>query len=264
MGAIHKDLPNKNFDVPDNIVKVAVCKDSGLLPGEHCNDTINGNRVYTEVFVKGTAPTKTCDCHVTAKVCQVEGQEGVYELANDNCPDAKEITFITRPNSENNTAWKEARDAKFMLPTKVCDRHKEKPDTEAPVITLKGKEKITIKVGDKYVDEGATAIDKKDGDLTSKIVVTGKVDTSKKGTYTLTYTVEDKAKNKATKTRTVIVEQKSSSGGNTTGGNTGNTTGGNTTDGNTTGGGSNTNTAKPSENTIKPSENKVDNSIEKP
>lgn len=264
MGAIHEDLPNKNFDVPDNIVKVAVCKDSGLLPGEHCNDTINGNRVYTEVFVKGTAPTKTCDCHVTAKVCQVEGQEGVYELANDNCPDAKEITFITRPNSENNTAWKEARDAKFMLPTKVCDRHKEKPDTEAPVITLKGKEKITIKVGDKYVDEGATAIDKKDGDLTSKIVVTGKVDTSKKGTYTLTYTVEDKAKNKATKTRTVIVEEKSSSGGNTTGGNTGNTAGGNTTDGNTTGGGPNTNTAKPSENTIKPSENKVDNSIEKP
>lgn len=253
MGAIHEELPNKNFNVPDNIVKVAVCKDSGLLPGEHCNSTINGNRVYTEVFVKGTAPTKTCDVHVTAKVCPVEGQENVYELANDNCPDAREVTFITRPNSDTNTAWHDARDAKFMLPTKVCERHKEEADKEAPVIILKGKEKITIKVGDKFKDEGATAIDKKDGDLTSKIVVTGKVDTSKKGTYTLTYTVEDKAKNKATKTRTVIVEAKNSSGGNTIVSPTNNTVDpdDNTINNNTINNNTIDNTIKPVDNTIK-------------
>ena len=261
MGAIHKDLENKNFDVPDNIVRANVCKDSGMLAGEYCNDTINGNRVYSEVFVKGTVPTKTCECHVRAKVCQVDGQDGVYELANDNCPDAKEITFITRPDSENNTAWREARDAKYMLPTKVCDRHKEKPDTEAPVITLKGKEKITIKVGDKFKDEGATAIDKKDGDLTDKIVVTGKVDTSKKGTYTLTYTVEDKAKNKATKTRKVIVEEKKNDkDDDDDDDNKKNTIGGNTV---TPGDKTNTvkpssNTVTPSDNTVKPTDNKID------
>ena len=248
MKSVHKDLENKNFNVPDNIVRVAVCKDSGLLPGEHCNETINGNRVYTEVFVKGTAPTKTCDVHVTAKVCPVEGQKNVYELANDNCPDAREVTFITRPNSDTNTAWHDARDAKFMLPTKVCERHKEEADKEAPVIILKGKEKITIKVGDKFKDEGATAIDKKDGDLTSKIVVTGKVDTSKKGTYTLTYTVEDKAKNKATKTRTVIVEGKRSGGGNTIVPPTNNTV---DPDDNTINNNTIDNTIKPVDNTIK-------------
>ena len=44
------------------------------------------------------------------------------------------------------------------------------------------------------------------GDLSNKIVVTGKVDTSKAGTYKITYTVEDAAKNKATVTRTIIVK----------------------------------------------------------
>lgn len=251
MSEIHKDLPNRNFDVPDNIVKAAVCMDSGLLPGEHCNDTINGNRVYTEVFVKGTVPTKTCDVHVTAEVCPVEGQDTVFELANENCPYAITLTFINRPNRDTNTSWQEARDAKFMVPTKVCDRHKEKPDTEAPVITLKGKEKITIKVGDTYKDEGATAKDNKDGDLTSKIVVTGKVDTSKKGTYTLTYTVEDNAKNKATKTRTVVVEEKSS-GGSTTEPPKPNT---NTTVPPAT------NTVTPPTNTVNPPENTTGNTV---
>ena len=98
-----------------------------------------------------------------------------------------------------------------MLPTKVCERHKEAPDKEAPVITLKGNSTVTIKVGATYKDAGATATDNKDGDLTSKIVTTGKVDTSKAGKYTITYTVEDAAKNKATKTRTVIVESESGS-----------------------------------------------------
>ena len=247
MNKIHEGLESKNFTVPDNIVRVAVCKDSGLLPGEHCNDTVNGNRVYTEVFVSGTQPKKTCDVHVTAEVCPVEGQEGVYELANENCPNAVERTFITRPNSDTNTAWHSASDARFMLPTKVCDRHTEAPDTEAPVITLKGKETITIKVGDTYKDEGATATDKKDGDLTSKIVVTGKVDTSKAGKYTITYTVEDAAKNKATRTRTVIVEAKENSGGNDDNNNTIDDP---------------TNTVTPPTNTVTPpdNENEIDDS----
>ena len=50
--------------------------------------------------------------------------------------------------------------------------------------------------------------------------MSGKVDTSKPGTYTITYAVEDSSGNKATVTRTVIVKGKDSTGGNTTEGNT--------------------------------------------
>ena len=74
----------------------------------------------------------------------------------------------------------------------------------APVIN--GVTNKQISVGDKFdALAGVTATDKEDGDLTSKIVVTGSVDTSKAGTYTLTYTVTDSnsATTKATSTVTV-------------------------------------------------------------
>ena len=53
--------------------------------------------------------------------------------------------------------------------------------------------------------EGVTAYDNEDGDLTNKIVVTGKVQTNTVGRYTLTYTVTDSSKNMAKVTRAVEV-----------------------------------------------------------
>ena len=44
-----------------------------------------------------------------------------------------------------------------------------------------------------------------DGDLTSSITVSGTVDTSTVGTYTLIYSVADAASNTASVTRTVVV-----------------------------------------------------------
>lgn len=78
-------------------------------------------------------------------------------------------------------------------------------DTEKPVITLKGNSEITLNQGDKYNDEGASATDNIDGDITSKIKVSGKVDTTKSGMYTITYTVTDKAGNRTEATRKVTV-----------------------------------------------------------
>lgn len=78
-------------------------------------------------------------------------------------------------------------------------------DIEKPVITLKGNSEITLNRGDKYNDEGASATDNIDGDITSKIKVSGKVDTTKTGTYTITYTVTDKAGNRAEVARKVTV-----------------------------------------------------------
>lgn len=78
-------------------------------------------------------------------------------------------------------------------------------DTEKPVITLKGNQEITINQNSKYIEEGATAMDNIDGDITAKIKTSGKVDTETTGTYTVTYTVTDKAGNKAEISRNVIV-----------------------------------------------------------
>ena len=80
-------------------------------------------------------------------------------------------------------------------------------DVGTPVITLLGDATINILVGDTFTDEGATATDDVDGDITANIVVAGDaVDVNTEGTYTITYNVSDAYGNAATEvTRTVIV-----------------------------------------------------------
>lgn len=81
-----------------------------------------------------------------------------------------------------------------------------------PVLKLNGSAKVTFAARtEPYVDPGATAEDARDGDMTSRIVVTGEVDVSTPGTYTLKYTVEDLGGAKSEKTRTIIVTKSAES-----------------------------------------------------
>jgi hypothetical protein len=65
---------------------------------------------------------------------------------------------------------------------------------------------MTVEINKTYVEPGATATDNIDGNISSKIVITGTVDISKVGTYTRTYNVTDNSGNAAVpKTRTVNV-----------------------------------------------------------
>ncbi len=77
-------------------------------------------------------------------------------------------------------------------------------DQTAPVITLNGAASLTVAHGFAYTDAGATVSDNVDSGLIA--VVSGSVNTSLVGTYTLTYNVSDAASNAATAvTRTVSV-----------------------------------------------------------
>ncbi len=81
-------------------------------------------------------------------------------------------------------------------------------DATAPVITLNGASTINLTVGDSFTDPGATATDNVDGNISANIVVTGSVNTSVAGTYTLNYNVSDAAGNAATQvSRTVNVNE---------------------------------------------------------
>lgn len=81
-------------------------------------------------------------------------------------------------------------------------------DLTAPTITLHGETNTYVKVGTPYTDPGFAASDNIDGDLTSKVSVTGGVDTSKMGINTITYSVADAFGNTTTATRSVYVYQK--------------------------------------------------------
>ena len=81
-------------------------------------------------------------------------------------------------------------------------------DPIAPTLTLKGNRIITLNLGQKYVEPGYTATDNCDGDLTKKVEVKSKLDTSKAGYYTLKYTVRDSYNNTITASRIVRVKTK--------------------------------------------------------
>jgi hypothetical protein len=78
-------------------------------------------------------------------------------------------------------------------------------DRTAPVLTLNGNTTITMEQCDTYSELGAVANDAVDGNLTSAIQITGSVDASTVGDYTLVYTVKDAQGNTASATRLVQV-----------------------------------------------------------
>ena len=84
-------------------------------------------------------------------------------------------------------------------------RHVVIVDDVPPVITLNGSSHIYINQNEEYKENGAKAVDEKDGDLTDKIETSGNVDPSKTGEYTITYKVSDTKGNEAIATRKISV-----------------------------------------------------------
>lgn len=79
-------------------------------------------------------------------------------------------------------------------------------DIQPPVLSLTGDNPFSICMGDTYVEPGVTASDNCDADIASRLVVSGPVNSSQPGSYTVTYNVTDSAGNAAQPlSRTVLV-----------------------------------------------------------
>lgn len=89
-----------------------------------------------------------------------------------------------------------------------------------PVVKL-NQGHITLEIGDTYTDPGATATDEEDGDLTSKIITSSRrlnemqtvpgihIDTSKRGSYLIVYSVTDSGGKKSRAIRNVFIKKPS-------------------------------------------------------
>ncbi|MEK4935725.1 MULTISPECIES: M4 family metallopeptidase [Bacillus] len=96
--------------------------------------------------------------------------------------------------------------------TVIVEGNGETPGMEPKLTVPVG---ATINVGDSFDPmAGVSATDKEDGDLTSKVTVDGKVDTSKAGTYEVIYSVKDSAGNEVTTIQKVVVKDKDTNNGN--------------------------------------------------
>ncbi|MBC1937097.1 DUF5011 domain-containing protein [Listeria grandensis] len=127
-------------------------------------------------------------------------------------PDGTKVPGKTDANGDFTVTVPAQKEGDEVKVTQKGDNGVESPETskivasnQKPVITAANK---TIKVGDTFAPlTGVTATDKEDGNLTANVTVTANnVDTTKAGTYSVTYSVTDKDGNKVTKTITVTVK----------------------------------------------------------
>ena len=84
-----------------------------------------------------------------------------------------------------------------LLITTACEsttykqNYQQEKDTTPPIIELKGKQEIILKLGEHYREFGVNAYDNYDGDISNLVNITGSVNSNKVGFYTLNYSVKD-------------------------------------------------------------------------
>ena len=142
---------------------------------------ISARKLYEE---PGFTALDRCDGDLTDRVVVTETEEETGEGKN-----------ITLTYTVSDAAGNEATVQRRLLIR----------DVVPPTITLKGYTSVYVTVGSSFKDPGYSASDDVDGDLTSSVKVSGSVNTSVAGTYTLTYAVSDGGGNRTEAQRTVKV-----------------------------------------------------------
>ncbi|MEO6305936.1 MAG: DUF5011 domain-containing protein, partial [Bacteroidia bacterium] len=79
-----------------------------------------------------------------------------------------------------------------------------KDDIDSPTVSPNGGDAY-VDLHGTYTEQGATASDGRDGDISGNITTSGSVDVNNAGVYTITYSVSDKKGNVGTASRTVYV-----------------------------------------------------------
>jgi hypothetical protein len=168
------------FQVPQDKRRACLCRDGGYST-KCCN--------ADDYFAQGIGSIHMGETDSAGTIIEIDTEETISS------------TSIT-PTSQGSSTVIETDTTQTYTSTSSDAQDQ---DTTPPVITIIGSQTINLTQGDSYTDQGATATDDIDGDLTSSITTTGTVNTSTASTYTITYSVSDAAGNTATSTRTVIV-----------------------------------------------------------
>lgn len=142
MEEIHKNLPYKDFTVPEGIVQVTVCTQSGKLPVPGlCDNDYRGNLQRTEYFKLGTEPTETCDVHQYTQICVAENK-----LPTTYCPSDYIATVVRIVRPEPYYGEAPLADQQYEVPREYCAVHN--PYYTVPTETWSGQEDANQPAGD--------------------------------------------------------------------------------------------------------------------
>ena len=156
------------------------------------------------VTIKDTKkPELTLTGDLEKKICPNKEYEEEGFKAEDNYDG--DITESVKTSVKPDSVTYVVKDSSGNKTTVVRKLIRE--DAEGPKIELKGGSTVYVIVNGKYTEQGYTATDNCDGDLSSKVTVSGEVKTGTTGTYTLTYKVTDSANNTTEVKRNVVVQQ---------------------------------------------------------
>ncbi len=133
MKNIHEDLPDKEFTISDDVVKMKVDTKSGKLPTK-LSYLDPRNTVKDEYFLPGTQPNELDDIHVEAEICKESNL-----LATEYCPTTlvenkvltkrldgpyypEEHIYVDKYGKE----WPiYIKDGEYTVPNNVCNIHGE-------------------------------------------------------------------------------------------------------------------------------------------
>ena len=121
MEKVHDGLPAAKFTQPSGVIKVEVCRDSGLLATDACKNDRRGSRVYSEYFntKNGTIPTTYCTTHEVVQVCP-----DTFKLANPTCLSTVGTVGIVFINRHYETAPSRLpEDYAYEVPNTYCTYH---------------------------------------------------------------------------------------------------------------------------------------------
>ncbi|MGD9570041.1 MAG: DUF5011 domain-containing protein [Sedimentibacter sp.] len=218
--------PIKRFDIVEGIEKDAsptyVFKENGTKDFNYRqieiadDDPLEGTLTANVTWIDKSVPTVNVEFNNTITnndvVIKFKVIDGVSENANLKFDD-ETITLTDSGNDRTGSFTVNKNDNyRFEVSNKYGNAGDifvpvYNIDKEKPVLNIKGREHVYLKVGEKYYDQGAYAIDNMDGDITSGIKVASTVNTlvSLNTPYQVTYTIMDSAGNTSTKTRYVHV-----------------------------------------------------------
>ena len=167
--------------------------------------TINNGPFKTSKVLKvnvldKVSPVITLQGESEVHLCKIEDYKEEGYTANDNLDgDLTDKVEVTKTNDYVYYKVSDSYGNETSIGRKVIIE-----DEEAPQIKLHGNREVYLLLNKPYEEPGYTATDNCLGDLTSKVTVSNNIDTTKTGTYEVTYTVSDN-KNTTTVKRTVYV-----------------------------------------------------------